>query len=134
MKTYRVGPKVPPYKLHKRGLGPWGPDHFTPQKARHCSQMRIPSTECIQTAHFVQGFRRKRAWIPSKLCMNSAQLNIDKLSVVWYHNNALAVTEDRATQECDLSAGYGVSGKSDAMDGVALLFLLYACYHSSRKP
>ena len=36
----------------------------------------------------------------------------------------LAVTEDRATQECDLSAGYGVSGKSDAMDGVALLFFV----------
>ena len=48
--------------------------------------------------------------------MNSAPLNIDKLSVVWYYSNALAVTEDRATQECDLSAGYGVSGKSDAID------------------
>ena len=45
MKIYRVGPKVPPYKLHKSGLGPWGPDHFTPQKARHCSQRK--------------GFRRK---------------------------------------------------------------------------
>ena len=40
MKIYRVGPKVPPYKLHKSGLGPWGPDHFTPQKARHCSQRK----------------------------------------------------------------------------------------------
>ena len=47
----------------------------------------------------------------------------------------LAVTEDRATQECDLSAVYGVSGKSDAMDVVALLFcFLYTYYHSSRKP
>ena len=36
----------------------------------------------------------------------------------------LAVTEDRATQECDLSAVYGVSGKSDAMDVVALLFFV----------
>ena len=65
----------------------------------------------------------------------TAQLYIDKGRKVWYYNNALAVTEDRATQECDLSAGYGVGGKSDTMDGVALLFsLLYACYHSSRKP
>ena len=48
-------------------------------------------------------------------------------------NMLLAVTEDRATQECDLSAVYGVSGKSDAMDMVALLFL-YTYYHSSRKP
>jgi hypothetical protein len=62
-------------------------------------------------------------------------LYIDKGQNIWYHNNALTVTEDRATQECDLSAGYGVGGKSDAMDGVALLFsLLYVCYHSSRKP
>ena len=29
MKIYRVGPKVPPYKLHKSGLGPWGPHHFS---------------------------------------------------------------------------------------------------------
>ena len=29
MKIYRVGPKVPPYKLHKSGLGPWGPPHFS---------------------------------------------------------------------------------------------------------
>ncbi len=42
----------------------------------------------------------------------------------------LAVTEDRATQECDLSAVYGFSGKSDAMDGVALLF----CTHITTLP
>ena len=29
MKIYKVGPKVPPYKLHKSGLGPWGPPHFS---------------------------------------------------------------------------------------------------------
>lgn len=29
MKIYRVGPKVPPYKLHKSVLGPWGPHHFS---------------------------------------------------------------------------------------------------------
>ena len=48
----------------------------------------------------------------------------------------LAVTEDRATQECDLSAVYGVSGKSDAMDVVALLFCFFVhiLHHSSRKP
>ena len=42
----------------------------------------------------------------------------------------LAVTEDRATQECDLSAVYGVSEKSDAMDVVALLF----CTHITTLP
>ena len=36
---------------------------------------------------------------------------------------------------CDLSAVYGVSGKSDAMVVVALLFcFLSTYYHSSRKP
>ena len=34
----------------------------------------------------------------------------------------LAVTEDRATLRSDPSGVYGVSGKSDAMDVVALLF------------
>ena len=29
MRIYGGGPKVPPYKLHKSGLGPWGPDHFS---------------------------------------------------------------------------------------------------------
>ena len=36
----------------------------------------------------------------------------------------LAVTEDRATLRSDPSAVYGVSGKSDAMDVVALLFCI----------
>ena len=37
----------------------------------------------------------------------------------------LAVTEDRATLRSDPSAVYGVSGKSDAMDVVALLFCFF---------
>jgi len=56
--------------------------------------------------------------------LNSAvgMLYIDKTYEIWYHQYALAVTEDSATVRTDTSAGYGVSGKSDAMDGVALLF------------
>ena len=45
----------------------------------------------------------------------------------------LAVTEDRATLRSDLSAGYVVGRKSDAMDG-AFFFSLYERYHSSWKP
>ncbi len=49
------------------------------------------------------------------LSMLTAPFIIDKLSVEWYHITYLVVTEDRATQECDHIAGYGVGGKSDAM-------------------
>ena len=66
-------------------------------------------------------------WTPT-----TVRLYIDKRRKERYDNNALVVTEDRATQKCDLSAGYVVGGKGDAMDG-AFFFSLYERYHSSRK-
>ena len=70
MKIYRVGPKVPPYKLHKSGLGPWGPPHFLKQN-EYLQVVWVKTTQTIINHEFWGGYEMPtpKFCSPSKKCV-----------------------------------------------------------------